>query len=821
MKLISASIENFGRLSHETVDFSEGLNVRLAENGHGKTTLAAFLCVMLYGFAGESKRSDTENERKRFKPWQGGVYGGELTFEAKGKTYIVTRIFGAKESEDDFLVRSAVTGLPVDDFSKNLGEELFEIDRDSFLRTVFISQNDCFTEATGSINAKLGNLAMDTGDIDTFESVEKKLSDLENALSARRKTGQIYKKKRKKEQLIENIRRKDGLIKSIEEMKDLRDAKRDECEAVKNRQEEVKEQLSKISADKDRQSEREQYGILKAEIEKRRNALHNATAAFPGDVPSAEEIDVQLSLDARLGELCGTLEHLAPSREQERIFGENLTTEQEIDEFIACYNERNMKNGGLTAKRTTLETLQNIVRTEEMQHAQRELSRKRRQDAKEQLDRRQAEKASKGKRKSIIKLILGVICLVLIFPAISLLADSGLSRSVRLVAQTAVGVMLLLVGLYLVVSGMVRLLSREDEEISYPQDEDDPMKLTDSRNQLEALRREFDSDVGFIDETDAAVKAYCERLSITYDEPTFLGTMQELKNSAKLYEKNHDRYEQARAEHEMLENKQQTFFDRYRMELSERPSEQLLEIREKLSALTTCRRELEAAESRKQAFLRERKLTEQQEDAFLSEKQSSGSVEALSEQLAALTDQLSDGQDALRDYTARLSDLYEELDRIGEDETALEEVTEDISRTEQRLSVIILTKKYLQEAKVSFTEKYMQPIMDGFSDYYEILAGSKPEDYRIDANMAVTKKEAGLPRNTGFLSQGYRDLIAICMRMALVSAMYEDEKPPLIFDDPFVNLDTEKTEYGRKLLARIAKDYQIIYFTCHESRALN
>ena len=135
--------------------------------------------------------------------------------------------------------------------------------------------------------------------------------------------------------------------------------------------------------------------------------------------------------------------------------------------------------------------------------------------------------------------------------------------------------------------------------------------------------------------------------------------------------------------------------------------------------------------------------------------------------------------------------------------------------------MITLTKKYLQEAKVSFTEKYMQPIMDGFSDYYEILTGSRPEDYRIDANMAVTKKEAGLPRNIGFLSQGYRDLIAICMRMALVSAMYEDEKPPLIFDDPFVNLDTEKTEYGRKLLARIAKDYQIIYFTCHESRALD
>ena len=57
------------------------------------------------------------------------------------------------------------------------------------------------------------------------------------------------------------------------------------------------------------------------------------------------------------------------------------------------------------------------------------------------------------------------------------------------------------------------------------------------------------------------------------------------------------------------------------------------------------------------------------------------------------------------------------------------------------------------------------------------------------------------------------------MRMALVDAMYREEKPMVVFDDPFVNLDREKTEAALKFLEEIGKEYQVIYFTCHESRA--
>ena len=57
------------------------------------------------------------------------------------------------------------------------------------------------------------------------------------------------------------------------------------------------------------------------------------------------------------------------------------------------------------------------------------------------------------------------------------------------------------------------------------------------------------------------------------------------------------------------------------------------------------------------------------------------------------------------------------------------------------------------------------------------------------------------------------------IRLAFADAMYREKKPFLNLDDPFVNLDEEKIEHGRAFVREIAKEYQVIYFTCHESRA--
>ena len=75
MKLLKLHIDNFGTLRDYDYTFCDGLNVFREDNGWGKSTMAAFLKAMLYGFGTKRSRDITENERKRYLPWQGRKYG--------------------------------------------------------------------------------------------------------------------------------------------------------------------------------------------------------------------------------------------------------------------------------------------------------------------------------------------------------------------------------------------------------------------------------------------------------------------------------------------------------------------------------------------------------------------------------------------------------------------------------------------------------------------------------------------------------------------------------------------------------------------------
>ena len=64
-----------------------------------------------------------------------------------------------------------------------------------------------------------------------------------------------------------------------------------------------------------------------------------------------------------------------------------------------------------------------------------------------------------------------------------------------------------------------------------------------------------------------------------------------------------------------------------------------------------------------------------------------------------------------------------------------------------------------------------------------------------------------------------------CVRLAMIDAMYTDGGrkkngylPPLLLDDPFVNLDEGHLAAAKELLSEIAERFQILYFVCHESR---
>ena len=71
-----------------------------------------------------------------------------------------------------------------------------------------------------------------------------------------------------------------------------------------------------------------------------------------------------------------------------------------------------------------------------------------------------------------------------------------------------------------------------------------------------------------------------------------------------------------------------------------------------------------------------------------------------------------------------------------------------------------------------------------------------------------------------YYSVGLRETLDFCVKIALFETLYKGEKPPIILDDPFVNLDDKKTEAAKALVQELAKKYQIVYLTCKQERMI-
>jgi uncharacterized protein YhaN len=88
----------------------------------------------------------------------------------------------------------------------------------------------------------------------------------------------------------------------------------------------------------------------------------------------------------------------------------------------------------------------------------------------------------------------------------------------------------------------------------------------------------------------------------------------------------------------------------------------------------------------------------------------------------------------------------------------------------------------------------------------------------IDIDLNVTIEERGANMAPEYYSKGFQNLFEICKRFALADVLFKDEKPFIILDDPFYNLDDEKLNQSLSLIKKLSEEYQIIYFVCHESR---
>ena len=190
MRFVSCFVSGFGKLCNQSFDLNKDVVEIKAKNGGGKTTLAVFLESMLFGLENSRSRALDENPRLKYEPWQGGAFGGSLTFIHAGKTYRIERKFGKTPSADSVKLYDK-NNMPCYEFGENvsgLGELLLGANRETYKRSAYIPQGAILSESLPEdAKARLIALLSVDGEKETGASgAIKRLDEAERKLRARR-----------------------------------------------------------------------------------------------------------------------------------------------------------------------------------------------------------------------------------------------------------------------------------------------------------------------------------------------------------------------------------------------------------------------------------------------------------------------------------------------------------------------------------------------------------------------------------------------------------------------------------------------------------
>ena len=808
MKIIKCHIENFGKLSDASFDFSEGCNVFCEDNGWGKSTLSAFIKVMFYGFDGETKKKLIDKEREIYRPWQGGVYGGQLTFEVAGHTYTMHRTFGKKDSEDEFILKDETTNLVSDAYSTRIGEELFKIDSESFKRTVYISQNDCKTMTTDSINAKIGNLAENTDDINNYENVDGKLKDILNSMTPRRATGSLNKLKKSIAELMEVVKEAESVDKSMEEVTTFREAGKERLNILKCQRDELADTQRKMSAYKDIQVKKEKYISLTEEYNVRLSEYEDEKAYFSNGLPNEASLTSAMDRASRLEGLSQSVRLYEPTAEEQIKYENNYREEfankdmldKDIHRILSLWNDRNAKKSMLGAKRLEVSNYRLLLENSRNNRANTGNNSNAGGNGNNMVS------STYGKMLFIISGILGIIGIVLAF------------------MNNYVGLAVIVAGIICGIVGLIGNTSAKNKsdanEIKaneeYMINTEDEIKA--SEEYIINTENEIKADEEYIINTENEVKAFFDKYSLTYIENDIATELYGFRNLIKdctLIHEKLSKYNMAKESYIKERDEVYTFIRNVGFTPSDNVSEQLREMYDRYRKVALCKQEFIKVQKSKEEFEKSEDVTKLMKDIAIPD---NTSIEEITDRLNQLHSEMEAINESISSYNKTLDDYRIKRDYISEKEIELNKFKDEYEEGLKKYNLIEKTKEFLNEAKTSFTAKYMQPIMSGFEKYYELIAKTDATLYSIDANTRLFVNEKGMPRDVSSLSTGYQDMIGICMRMALVDAMYKDEKPFVIFDDPFVNLDETKTNGGMDFIKDISKEYQVIYFTCHKSR---
>ena len=258
----------------------------------------------------------------------------------------------------------------------------------------------------------------------------------------------------------------------------------------------------------------------------------------------------------------------------------------------------------------------------------------------------------------------------------------------------------------------------------------------------------------------------------------------------------------------------QMFLDKYKL-VGNSINEILEDLEDDINNCSVYEKSLNQSIEKLQRFLDENPEIEQQKIKNIEEFKSLEELQSLEKAVQHDMDTI-DSQ--LWQLRQKRDSLRKEVERISKLDDKMADLKEQKEEAEKKCMLLDRTMDLLEQAKDNLANSYINKVESSFINYAKLLLDTESNHILIDKDLNVYVDEYGASREIKSFSMGVIDRIMICMRLALVDTLFKEEKPFLIFDDPFVNLDDEHTKKVLSILNKIAKNKQIVYLVCNSSR---
>ena len=175
-------------------------------------------------------------------------------------------------------------------------------------------------------------------------------------------------------------------------------------------------------------------------------------------------------------------------------------------------------------------------------------------------------------------------------------------------------------------------------------------------------------------------------------------------------------------------------------------------------------------------------------------------------------------EEALTDKTTAVVNLENYLEKLSDDPQADRDESErKFNEKKELLAHWKHIKEVFQKMKNEIHDNPMQDIADSFTSYLSVISGGRvssefPDADKLNMNIYSDNNLIDYAK----LSEGTKETVSLAFRLAVLDHLFPEGGGVIVFDDPFTDMDAERTAQSCQLIKECAKKHQVIFLTCKD-----